>query len=114
VGTSTAGFVGSAPRTGPAGALTPEEEARAAELEARILAEERSASEAQRRTRDRARTADLAGPRVRDAAPLTVRAANEYAYVRRDILRIARVGAVLLVTLLVLHILINVMGVIRV
>ena len=95
------------------GALTVDEEIRAAELEAQILAEERAASQTQRRTRDRARTSDLAGPHVREAAPLAVSAANEYAYVRRDIIRIARVGALMLATLLLFHILINVMGVIR-
>lgn len=95
------------------GALTVDEEVRAAELEAQIVAEERAASETQRRTRERARTSDVAGPRARETAPLAVRAVNEYAYVRRDIIRIARVGALLLVTLLVLHLLINVMGLIR-
>lgn len=96
------------------GSLTAEEEARAAELEAQIVAEERAADTAQRRGRDRARTAELAGPRTREAAPLAVRAAGEYAYVRRDIVRIARIGALLLALLLVFHLLINVAGVIRV
>ena len=96
------------------GFLTPDEEARAAELEARILAEERSAAETQRRSRDRARSADLAGPRTRDATPLSVRAAGEYAYVRRDISRIARVAGFLLATLVVLHLLINVLRVVSV
>jgi hypothetical protein len=96
------------------GALTTAEEARAAELEAQILADEQAANQAQRRTRDRARTAELAGPRTRDAAPLAVRAAGEYAYVRRDITRIGRAAALLLVTVVVLHVLINVMGVISV
>lgn len=104
----------SVPRTRPAGTLTDEEEERAAQLEAQILAEERAAHEAQRRTRDRARTSELAGPRARDAAPLAVAAANEYAYVRRDIVRIGRVGAVLLAVLLVLYVAINVLGLIRI
>jgi len=91
--------------------LTEDEEARAAQLEAAILAEERAAEEATRRNRDRTRTAPV-GPR--EAAPLTVRAAEEYAYVRRDIIRIARVGTVLLLILAVLHVLINVMGLVRV
>jgi hypothetical protein len=94
------------------GSLTAEEEARAAELEAQIVAEERAAEDAQRRTRDRARTAEIAGPRTRESAPLHVKAAAEYAYVRRDIVRILRMGAVLLAVLAVLHVLINVMGVI--
>lgn len=95
-------------------ALTPDEEARAAELEAAIVAEERAAETAQRRTRERAREADLVEPRTRQAAPLAVRAANEYAYVRRDIVRIARVAALLLIVIAILHVLINVAGVIRV
>jgi hypothetical protein len=97
----------------PSGSLTAAEEARAAELEAQIMAEERQAEEALRRTRDRSRATELAGPRTREAAPLAVRASAEYAYVRRDIVRIVRVGAVMLLVLAVLHVLINVMGVIR-
>lgn len=98
----------------PAGAVTPDEEARAAELEAQIVAEERAAEQAQRRSRDRSRTTELVGTRTRDAAPLAVRASAEYAYVRRDILRIARVGALLLAIMIVLHLLINVFGVVPV
>ena len=78
------------------------------------MAEERAAEQAQRRSRDRARVGELAGPRARESAPLAVRAASEYAYVRRDITRIARVGGLLLLILAVLHVLINVAGVIRV
>ena len=96
----------------PAGAVTPDEEARAAQLEAQIVAEERAAEQAQRRSRDRSRTTELVGPRTRDATPLAVRASAEYAYVRRDILRIARVGALLLAILIVLHLLINVFRVV--
>ena len=94
------------------GGLTREEEARAAEIEAALLAEERAAQQATRRTRDRDRFAD-AGPRARDLAPLAVRAADEYAYVRRDVIRIVRVGGSLLAILAVLYVLINVAHVIR-
>ncbi len=96
------------------GSLTSLEEIRAAELEAQILAQEREAEAAQRRTRDRQRSAEVTGVRTRDAAPLAVRASAEYAYVRRDISRIARAAAVMLLVVAILHILINVMGVIRV
>ncbi len=96
------------------GSLTSLEEIRAAQLEAQILAQEREAAAAQRRTRDRQRNADVTGVRTRDAAPLAVRATAEYAYVRRDISRIARAAAVMLLVVAILHILINVMGVIRV
>jgi hypothetical protein len=97
-----------------AGGLTREEEARAAEIEAAILAEERAAQHATRRTRDRDRDRSTEpGSRGRDLAPLSVRAAEEYAYVRRDVIRIVRVGGGLLAVLAVLYILIDVAGVIR-
>jgi hypothetical protein len=95
------------------GGLTREEEARAAEIEATILAEERAAQQATRRTRERDRVADVAGPRGRDLAPLAVRAADEYAYVRRDVIRIVRVGGGLLAILAILYLLIDVAHVIR-
>jgi len=94
------------------GGLTREEEARAAEIEATILAEERAAQQSARRTRDRDRFAE-AGPRGRDLAPLAVRAADEYAYVRRDVFRIVRVGGGLLAILAILYVLIDVAHVIR-
>jgi hypothetical protein len=100
-----------APR--PSGGLTREEEARAAEIEATILAEERAAQQATRRSRDRDRFVEGAGPRGRDLAPLAVRAADEYAYVRRDVIRIVRVGGSLLAILAVLYVLIDVAHVIR-
>ena len=87
-------------------ALTPDQEARAAELEERIMAEERSAQQAERQARERARAGEL-GVR-REAVPLAVKAADEYAYVRRDIFRISRVAAVLFAVLAILHVLINV------
>jgi hypothetical protein len=93
------------------GSLTEDEEARAAQLEAAILAEERSTQETSRRTRERARAA-TAGPR--EMEPLTVRASEEYAYVRRDIIKITRTALGLLAALGVLHILINVMGLLEV
>jgi hypothetical protein len=90
--------------------LTPDEVARAAELEARIVAEERTAEEAQRRMRNRGRSIESS----RSLEPLAVRAADEYAYVRRDVVRIARIGAFLLATLGALHVLINVTGTISI
>ena len=94
-------------------ALTPDMEARAAELEEQIRAEERAAEAAGRQARDRVRQADLGATR-RDAVPLAVKAADEYAYVRRDIYRIVRIGALMLLVLAVLHVLINMAGVISV
>jgi hypothetical protein len=95
------------------GGLTREEEARAAEIEASLLAEERAAQQATRRTRDRDRLGETTGSRGRDLAPLAVRAADEYAYVRRDVIRIARVGGGLLAILAVLYVLIDVVHVIQ-
>jgi hypothetical protein len=96
-----------------AGGLTREEEARAAEIEAAILAEERAAQQATRRTRDRDRFGEAAPVRGRDLAPLAARAADEYSYVRRDVIRIVRVGGSLLAVLALLYVLINVAHVIR-
>jgi hypothetical protein len=100
------------PATRPSTSLTPDEEARAAALEAQILAEERAASQAAIRTRERAREAEVAPrPVAREALPLSVRAADEYAYVRRDVWRIGRIGALLLGLMAVLYVLINVLHV---
>jgi hypothetical protein len=97
-------------RPRPSAALTAEEEARAAEIEARIVAEERAAEDAERRRRNRARGVESG----RSAEPLAVRAASEYAYVRRDVVRIVRIGGFLLAVLAALYILINVTGTIAV
>ena len=74
--------------------LTDEEEARAAELEAQIVAEEKAA-EAARKRGDRSRAAsdaDEAGIGRRRA--WRSRASEEYAYVGRDVKRIALIGGV--------------------
>ncbi len=92
--------------------LTREEEARAAEIEAAIVAEERAAQNATRRTRDRDRSVEPGAYR-RETAPLSVRAADEYAYVRRDVLRIAIIGGALLAVMAILYVLIDVTHVIR-
>jgi hypothetical protein len=99
----------------PSTSLTPDEEARAAELEAQIVAEEKAAEEATRRGRERARSREegIAPVRGRDLAPLSVRAADEYAYVRRDVLRIVRVGGSLLLVLAVLYVVIDVARIVR-
>ena len=91
----------------PPGSVT-REEARAAELEAAILAEEQVAAES-RRTRERGRrpTSDAVGGVSYTSVPLSVRAADEYGYVKRDIRRIAIVGGFLLAILAVLEVLVN-------
>jgi hypothetical protein len=77
--------------------LTDAEEARAAQLEAAIVAEERQAEEAKRRARP-ARTADAVP--VRSTSALSVSAADEYAYVARDVKKIVFVGGSLVILLL--------------
>jgi hypothetical protein len=102
----------------PTTQLTPEEEARAAELEAQIVAEERAAEQQIRRNRERGRERSredvVAAGRPRELPPLAVRASEEYAYVRRDVLRIVRVGGSLLLVLALLYVLIDVTHVIRI
>jgi hypothetical protein len=92
----------------PDGAVTPQEEARAAELEAAILAEEKAA-EASRTLRERGRrVAAEAPPGVTyTSVPLATRAAEEYSYVKRDIRRIALVGGLLISILIILEVLVN-------
>jgi hypothetical protein len=92
-------------------ALTPEEEARAAELEAQIVAEERQAEQAQRQARDRQQRAVDRDPAVRSAVPLSVREAEEYAYVARDVRRIATIAAGLFAIMIGLWIALQVSGV---
>jgi len=92
----------SSPVGPPTVSITPEEVARAAELEAEIVAAERQAERqaerAARPTRDRIEPV-AAGPRVRSGS-IAVRAAEEYGYVSRDVRRIILIGGSL-VTLLV-------------
>jgi hypothetical protein len=84
--------------------LTPEEEARAAALEAAIVAEERQAET----TKERARaTRPVETPR---ASSLTLSAAEEYSYVARDVRRIAIVGGSLVILLLALWALSHILG----
>jgi hypothetical protein len=102
-----------APR--PAASLTEEEAARAEALEAELVAQERAAAQARsaaQAARGRRAGRDL-DHGIQDA-PLSVRAAQEYAYVGRDIRRIAMTAALMLTIMAVLAILINVTGIIRI
>jgi hypothetical protein len=92
--------------------VTPEEEARAAELEAAILAEEKAADNARRRTNADRRDRTPVEGTVYASSSLATRASEEYAYVRRDVRRIAIVGGSLLAVLAILDILVNVLHVI--
>ncbi len=82
--------------------LTPEEEARAAEIESRLVAAERSAEEAARRQVGARRPVERETP-VRTGS-IAVRATEEYAYVIRDVRRIVMIGGSLVALLIVLWI----------
>jgi hypothetical protein len=88
--------------------VTPEEEARAAELEAQILADEQAATDA-RAARERSRRAATDAPAgvAYTSVPLAARAADEYRYVQRDVRRIVIVGGFLLLILAILDVLVN-------
>jgi hypothetical protein len=91
--------------------LTADEEARAAELEAQIVAEEKAAEETQRRARERQQRATEREPAVRTTVPLAVREAEEYAYVARDVRRIATIAGGLFAIMIGLWIALQVSGV---
>lgn len=92
------------------GGLTADEMARAAELEAEIVAREHAAAVEARRTKARtAREAIAYDPNV----PLRVRASHEYAYVARDVRRIGLTAGLMVAILLGLHFAINVAGIIK-
>ncbi|MFL5778456.1 MAG: hypothetical protein ACJ761_05895 [Chloroflexota bacterium] len=94
-------------------ALTPDEEARAAALEAELVDQERQAETAQRRARDRGRRSD-AEVSDRTGGSLAVRGANEYEYVARDVRRIVTVGGGLILLLVALWIVLGVTGATRI
>ena len=105
----------SRPATRPAGALSEAEEARAAELESQIVAQDRAAESNRARGRDRGRAVEVARPgRPGGQGLLAARAAEEYAYVVRDVRRIIAVGGSMAVTLLALYVLIDVMHVVTI
>lgn len=92
-------------------ALTEAEIARAAELEVEATARERAAiaESLRRRARSQGPDHEVLGD---INAPLSVRMAHEYAYVARDVKRIALTAGLMVAILATLHILVNVMGVI--
>jgi hypothetical protein len=104
----------SRPAPRPDNALSETEEARAAELESEIVAQERATDTAKNRSKERAR-ADAARP-ARAGAPglLAVKAAEEYAYVVRDVRRILMVGSVMVLALVVAYVLIDVAHVVSI
>lgn len=87
--------------------LTAEEEARAAELEAAIVASEQAVETTRRARPQRGAVEEV----HRAPSSLSVAASNEYAYVARDIRRIVKVGGTLVVVLAALWIYTQVSGV---
>ena len=87
--------------------LTDAEEARAAELEASILAEEKAAEAARKRS-SASRSVEAAP--VRTGSSLAISAAEEYGYVARDVRRIAIVGGGLILVLLGLWLVVHLTG----
>ena len=91
--------------------LTEAEEARAAELEAEIVASERTAEATVARTRERSRrqmSAETTGPR---SGSIALRASQEYAYVSRDVRRIVIIGGSLIGLLLGIWVVVEATGV---
>ncbi len=93
------------------GSLTESELRRAEQLEAELAAKERAAIAEALRRRTRGEERAL-GDVSAHSAPLSVRAAHEYAYVARDVKRIAVTAALMIGILATLYILTNVLGVI--
>jgi hypothetical protein len=101
----TASASGSAASTEPRPAgLTATEEARAAELERELLAQERQAEATRVKARERSTREAYAGP----GGTLAVRAEPAYAYVARDVRRIGEMAVLMLVILFGLWFLIDI------
>lgn len=89
--------------------LTDEEEARAAEIETRLVAAERSAEEAARRQTRGQRAPEREAP-VRSGS-IAVRASEEYAYVMRDVRRLVLIGGSILALLIAIWVVIQATGI---
>jgi hypothetical protein len=100
------------PATRPSSALSVDEEARAAELEGRIVAQERAAEAS--RSRSRQTTARTDTRRATAQGLLAARSAEEYNYVVRDVRRILVVGGSLAAVMAVLFLLVDVLRVISI
>ena len=99
----------------PSGVLSEAEEARAAELESQIVAQDRSAEDVRARARERGRTTETARPgRAGGQGLLAARAAEEYGYVVRDVRRILVVGGAMAAALVVLYVLIDIAHVVKI
>jgi hypothetical protein len=91
--------------------LTETEFQQAERLEAELVAKERAAIAESLRRKARGEDRALGGAADHNA-PLSVRAAHEYAYVARDVKRIAATAGLMVGILALLYILTNVLGVI--
>ena len=99
--------------TTPSVSLTAAEEARAAELEAQIVAAERASETNATRARERARRPVEGEVRIRSGS-IAERASHEYAYVQRDVRRIIMIGGSLIAFLLALWVVIQATGIGRI
>ena len=87
--------------------LSDAELARAAELEAQLLAEEKAAEAARKRTAERAPSREMAASR-------SVSFEDEYAYVARDVRDIVRIAIILMAILFALYLIIDVFDVVKI
>ena len=90
--------------------LSPAEIERAAQLEAEMTTRERALAAA--RQRQLGRTGEGHGSHDVNA-PLVVRASKEYAYVARDVRRIAVTAGLMVAILAVIDVLVNVLGIVK-
>ena len=106
----TAKGASSSPGTFRPAGLTSTEVARAAELEAELVAREREAIKDNARRRARTRGDVDVAVSANASEPLSVRAAHEYAYVARDVRRIMITALFMFSILGALWLLVNVGG----
>lgn len=100
-----------APASASTRGLSQAEIERAAQLEAELTSQERAIAAA---TRARAEAEPTRGHGTVDLnAPLAVRASKEYAYVARDVRRIALTGGLMIAILAVIDVLVNVLGIVK-
>jgi len=102
------------PETRPASALSEDEEARASELEAKIVAQARDAEAVRARPRVRGADVERTPRSARGPGLLATKAAEEYAYVVRDVRRILQVGGAMVAILAVLYVLVDLAHVITI
>ena len=106
--------VATAATPAPASGLTAADEARAAELEAQIVAADKSAASSAERSRSRKSDPDAATRgRTRESGLLATRATAEYAYVQADIRRIVIVAGALFALMIAIWLVLNVTGVLH-